>query len=984
MESMQFNKKGFTLTEIIVVVVIVGVLATIALLKFSDARERAEVAYLKNMISMVDAAMERVITTDGSFPAIVSTSPEDRLAEILIVLQEKGLFVWMEKTYGDKWNLAYQTIGKPLIAAANNNVGVQNMLETNRSARKGLESGNPMAREILILPVTGPIVYPERPVLVLNNPEAPDYTFHYKSYWLPKEVDAAIAKFRNGGFDTEAERNLVMNNLTYGDFTAEELKILLAATQNSVEHSLAANQLAAILRGEVEGGKISKEQAQSLLDSMLHDPNYDPSTLDLSGLDLSKFDNLSLIRIAKNEKLDADQIDYLLSKLSTASPADKLELIKGLVQNGGLTGVKFNALASAIGSDLSNLRSSYSWANALTTSTLGDEEKANRLGLITSIFKDDLKNAYTVASNASSQDYASYMNLVTSTGVWNTWAAEARQEVALDVLNKTLNTYNNSSLTEAIRNGSVEVTRDMVTASIDKFLSSSKNNTAGTLFGTVLDGGSTTLSETEKQQVRAWFGEGANYNPYAVSYHSYLFSDPNIFNSAESLEPAIRNGITYGMALNGQSATDALKNPNISSSQLARVVDAVIANPNYYLALDLNTDRAAIEAINSKADSNTKLRLLNAALLTPNGNLSVAGELTYDTAGQALAYQYLANTTTATDLTNKLSTKGTFSQEQLQDIVSSSTIPSVVQGIISSAVTPAGTRVGTLTLEETQGLLTSALANETTRGSVLSSLAAGGSYRNELLPTITDIITQNIGAVTAASNFINPVLIENMTGSQRNDLADYYASTNYQTPALKNAGVDWMSEDKYEQYADYVLSTVATNSPAQFQSYVLKPVGTEALLAKAVSLASSGQTDANVIMTVGNLVASSSPATYAQNASAIMSNATNTLDAYSAGIAIGASLNSLNSTTGSTAQKLVVEALTTQLGELALEGKFSDFIYGANEMVSGNATLASSVLNLAKKNLITAEQAGLVLALPETFDKLSLEDKRYVQTLLNL
>jgi prepilin-type N-terminal cleavage/methylation domain-containing protein len=75
------EESGFTLLELLVVVLIIGVLAAIALAMFSTQREKGQDADTKSNASALVAAVDRCYVETGDFTACDGQGPNDQLGD---------------------------------------------------------------------------------------------------------------------------------------------------------------------------------------------------------------------------------------------------------------------------------------------------------------------------------------------------------------------------------------------------------------------------------------------------------------------------------------------------------------------------------------------------------------------------------------------------------------------------------------------------------------------------------------------------------------------------------------------------------------------------------------------------------------------------------------------------------------------------------------------------------------------------------------
>ena len=540
------SKKGFTLIEILIVVIIVGLLTGLAIVKINDTRDRAETNYLKTMVNFIDSKIEIVIAQEGTFPTINAATPEERLTEILGILDSRNLFVTAEE-------IAMRNY------LANQAASVTSLLEVNTKARNNLPTGAPRAKEILVLPVDGPIVYPERLSLVVNDPNNPNYTFHYKDFWLPQEVASAVSSLM-GGTLTEKEKNLIFNNVAMTGLDTATLKDLLLHPTNSAEFNSAANQVA-----ELAG---NSEDYLELLQHMLFNGNYDPSAVDLSKIDLTRLDALTLNKLLDNTHLTANQIGYLSEQLLEKGD---LGAWNRLLKNPGMDSTKLETLLATLtpenAADFFAPAPGYgSWfldLNGVSGDNVGKTmtHLANTVGAAftgTDLIAKQAELLSTLNNYSGVSTPLEFADAVAGLG----------NDKINALLSGAMETYN-WDIGNIVKTGLVTLTDANKNTAISKIGAGHHN--AMSLISAAVD-------QLSPDQLLATKNAVLNIPYYALSSAASLLANPNVFpNAREALDKALSVANTGIPTL---VFGELLKNPNFNESDALYMVNAFNNMPN--------------------------------------------------------------------------------------------------------------------------------------------------------------------------------------------------------------------------------------------------------------------------------------------------------------------------------------------------------------------------------------------------------------------
>lgn len=112
MQKKYWNSKGFTLIELMTVVVIIGILAVIALPQFSKQADKARLGRAKAELKSVQKILEIYYAEHKKYPAAAATSGS--VNGIKNVLEDNGIS-WTNDaggTYKDPWGNGYIYMAK--------------------------------------------------------------------------------------------------------------------------------------------------------------------------------------------------------------------------------------------------------------------------------------------------------------------------------------------------------------------------------------------------------------------------------------------------------------------------------------------------------------------------------------------------------------------------------------------------------------------------------------------------------------------------------------------------------------------------------------------------------------------------------------------------------------------------------------------------------------------------------------------------------
>ena len=115
------NQKGFTLIELVVVMVILALLAAVAVPKFFDLQKQAEAASVKKVIGNLRSALSirtakalvdgedlatlatKMNQTDGVMYSLLSNKPESYIGVVTTNQPAEPKGIWYDRTSGNGW-----------------------------------------------------------------------------------------------------------------------------------------------------------------------------------------------------------------------------------------------------------------------------------------------------------------------------------------------------------------------------------------------------------------------------------------------------------------------------------------------------------------------------------------------------------------------------------------------------------------------------------------------------------------------------------------------------------------------------------------------------------------------------------------------------------------------------------------------------------------------------------------------------------------
>lgn len=115
MVSLKQRQSGFTIVELLIVIVIIGILATLVIVTFSGVQQKARDSERKTDINAIAGQIEAVYATQGTYPGLAGINDATKRSALEIRLDTKAL--------ADPSNPSSTTLSATAVSGANATYG---------------------------------------------------------------------------------------------------------------------------------------------------------------------------------------------------------------------------------------------------------------------------------------------------------------------------------------------------------------------------------------------------------------------------------------------------------------------------------------------------------------------------------------------------------------------------------------------------------------------------------------------------------------------------------------------------------------------------------------------------------------------------------------------------------------------------------------------------------------------------------------------
>lgn len=173
------SRTGFTIVELLIVVVVIAILAAMTIVSFSGIQQRAQLTSLKSELTNAAKAMEIANVDSGTYPAVLPSSvPQSSTANLSLSQTTNGFCInsQLKNNASVQWRFESTTGGLQeglcsgqVLAGSEQGMNPNLVTNTNFSSGWSLNLQNSAGRTLTTRPGATGDPFATRPVLVLSN-----------------------------------------------------------------------------------------------------------------------------------------------------------------------------------------------------------------------------------------------------------------------------------------------------------------------------------------------------------------------------------------------------------------------------------------------------------------------------------------------------------------------------------------------------------------------------------------------------------------------------------------------------------------------------------------------------------------------------------------------------------------------------------------------------------------------------------------------